>query len=266
MRGISAKSLDEVLAAVSAAQTGSGDLGAELFDVVETLDREPALRRVLTDPSTEGEAKSGLAEKIFGGRVSGDAVTVLRVAVNGRWASSRDLTDGLEIAGVTALVAAADGKGELDDVETELFEVGRFVRSDAELRQVVSDRGLPSAAKGELLGTLLGGKVSGTTLALASQAAAARTGSFERALTTFGVIAAERRSRLLAEVRVATELGEADKTRLAAALAKKYGRDVHLNIVVDPTIVGGITVSLGDEVVDGSMSTRLEVARRRLAG
>lgn len=266
MRGISAKSLDEVLAAVSAAQTGSGDLGGELFDIVATLDREPALRRVLTDPSTEAEAKAGLAEQVFGGQVSADAVTVLRVAVSGRWASGRDLTDGLETAGVTALVASADSLGELDAVETELFEVGRFVRSDAELRQVVSDRGLPSAAKAELLGTLLAGKVSGTTLALASQAAAARTGSFERALTAFGVTAAERRSRLLAEVRVAAELGDDEKTRLAAALGKKYGREVHLNVVVDPSIVGGIAVSVGDEVVDGSMSTRLEVARRRLAG
>jgi F-type H+-transporting ATPase subunit delta len=266
MRGISAKSLDEVLAAVSAAGTGSGDLGVELFDIVATLDREPALRRVLTDPSTESEAKSGLAEQVFGGKVSADALTVLRVAVSGRWASGRDLTDGLETAGVTALVASADSAGELDAVETELFEVGRFVRSDAELRQVVSDRGTAAPAKGQLLRTLLGGRVSGTTLALASQAAAARTGSFERALTAFGVVAAERRSRLLAEVRVATELDESEKTRLAAALAKKYGRDVHLNIVVDPSIVGGIAVSVGDEVVDGSMSTRLEVARRRLAG
>jgi F-type H+-transporting ATPase subunit delta len=108
--------------------------------------------------------------------------------------------------------------------------------------------------------------VSSTTLALASQAAVARTGSFERVLTAFGVVAAERRSRLLAEVRVATELDDSEKTRLGAALAKKYGRDVHLNVVVDPSIVGGIAVSVGDEVVDGTMSTRLEVARRRLAG
>lgn len=266
MRGISAKSLDEVLAAVSAAGSGSGDLGGELFQVVATLDGEPALRRVLTDPSTESEAKAGLAEQIFGGRVSADAVTVVRVAVSGRWASGRDLTDGLETAGVTALVAGADSEGSLDAVETELFEVGRLVRSDAELRQVVSDRGVPTSAKATLLSTLLQGKVSSTTLALASQAAAARTGSFERVLTQFGVTAAARRSRLLAEVRVASELAEADKTRLAAALAKKYGRDVHLNIVVDPSIVGGIAVSVGDEVVDGSMSTRLEVARRRLAG
>ena len=67
-------------------------------------------------------------------------------------------------------------------------------------------------------------------------------------------------------MRVAAELGETEKTRLAAALGKKYGRDVHLNIVIDPSIVGGISVAIEDEIVDGSMATRLEVARRRLAG
>ncbi|MGB9012903.1 MAG: F0F1 ATP synthase subunit delta, partial [Aeromicrobium sp.] len=75
-----------------------------------------------------------------------------------------------------------------------------------------------------------------------------------------------RRNRLLAEVRVAYELADAEKERLAAALTTKYGRDVHLNIVVDTSIVGGISVSVGDEIVDGTMSTRLEAARRQLAG
>lgn len=266
MRGISARSLDEVLSAVNAVQNPSVELGAELFDVVAVLDREPALRRVLTDPSTEAAAKSLLAKQVFGGQLSADALSVLETAAGGRWASGRDLTDGIETAGVTAVVATADAAGELDAVETELFEVGGLVRSDAELRQVVSDRALPAAAKGELLSTLLRGKVTATTLALAVQASVARTGSFEKALAAFGDTAAARRSRLLAEVRVAYDLDDTEKGRLASALGKKYGRDVHLNIVVDPTVIGGLTVSVADEVVDGSMSTRLEVARRRLAG
>ena len=266
MRGISAKSLAEVLAAVTAAKGSTSDLGAELFSVVSTLDGEPALRRVLTDPSTEGAAKAGLVKQIFGSQISSDTLKVLETAAAGRWASSRDLTDGLETAGVTAQVAAADSAGELDELETELFEVGHIVRSDAELRQVISDRALPASAKATLLTSLLDGKVAGTTLALANQAAAARTGSFEKVLAAFGETAAARRQRLLAEVRVAYELGDDEKTRLAAALGAKYGREVHLNIVVDPSVVGGIAVSVGGEVVDGSMSTRLEVARRRLAG
>jgi F-type H+-transporting ATPase subunit delta len=163
-------------------------------------------------------------------------------------------------------VAAADAAGELDALETELFEVGRLVQTDAELRGVIADRTVPAAAKGSLLSDLLGGKVADSTLALAVQAAVGRTGSFERSLAGFGDAAAARRQRLLAEVRVAFPLDDASATRLAAALGKKYGRDVHLNIVVDPSVVGGISVSVGDEVVDGTMSTRLETARRQLAG
>ncbi len=266
MRGISAKSLADVLAAVDAAKGASGDLGTELFGVVSTLDSAPALRRVLTDPSTESSAKVGLAKQVFDSQVSSQTSAVVEAAVSGRWASGRDLTDGLETAGVTAVVSAADDAGELDALETALFEVGRLVRSDAELRQVVSDRAIPADAKGSLLSTLLEGKVSAAALALATQAGAARTGSFEKVLASFGELAAARRSRLLAEVRVAYELSDADKTRLAKALAKKYGREVHLNFIVDKAIVGGIAVSIGDEVVDGTMSTRLEEARRLLAG
>ncbi|MRK01083.1 F0F1 ATP synthase subunit delta [Aeromicrobium sp. S22] len=266
MRGISAKSLDEVLAAVGAVTSGLGDLGGELFGVVAVLDQNPVLRRVLTDPSTESPARAGLAQQVFGPRVSPDAARIVEIAATGRWASGRDMSDGLELAGVTALVAAADAAGELSAVETELFEVGRLVRSDGELRQTVSDRALPVAAKTQLLVDLLGDKVTGTTLALTSQAVAARTGSFERALAAFAETAAARGNRLLAEVRVATALDAGEEERLAAALAAKYGRDIHLNIVIDPAVIGGITVSVAGEVVDGSMSTRLEIARRRLAG
>lgn len=266
MRGISAKSLADVLAAVDAAKGSASTLGAELFSAVAILDGAPALRRVLTDPSTEDDAKAGLAKQVFGSQVGKDTLAVLESAVRGRWGSSRDLTDGLETAGVTATVASADSAGGLDQLETELFAVGQLVQSDAELRQTVSDRALPAEAKAGLLSSLLSGKVTDATLALASQAAVARAGSFEKVLATFGETAAARRSRLLAQVRVAYELGESEKTRLAKALGKKYGREVHLNIVVDPSVLGGISVSVGDEVVDGSMSTRLEVARRRLAG
>lgn len=266
MRGISAKSLDEVLAAVDAAKGSSGDLGTELFGAVTVLDSAPALRRVLTDPSTEADAKADLAAQVFTGKIGADAVAVIQTAARGRWGSSRDLTDGLETAGVAAQVAAADAAGELDALETELFEVGRVVRSDAELRQIVSDRSIAAEAKSRLLTGLLDGQVSTATSALVNQAAVARTGSFEKALATFGETAAARRNRLLAEVRVAYELDDTEKNRLASALGAKYGREVHLNIIVDPAVLGGIVVSVGDEVVDGTVSTRLEVARRRLAG
>ena len=266
MRGISARSQDGVLAAVDAAQDSSGELGTQLFGIVTLLDATPALRRVLTDPSTEAEAKQGLASTVLGDKVSADAVEVVREAVGRRWNAGRDLSDALETAGVAALVAQADAAGELETLETELFEVSRTVIGAGDLRGAVSDRSYSAQAKAELLGRLFEGKVLSQTLALLKQAAVGRIGSFEKSLTAFGEIAARRRKRLVALVRVAYELSDDERTRLASALAGKYGSDVHLNIVVDPAVVGGIAVSVDGEVVDGTMSSRLEAARRQLAG
>ncbi len=266
MRGVSAKSLAEVLAAVDAVKKPGGELSSELFAAVTAIDGAPALRRVLTDPSTDTKAKQALARDVFGATFGADSVRVIESASAGRWASPRDFTDGLETAGVTAQVIAADAAGELDSLETELFEIGRAVHSDDELRGIIADRTVSAEAKASLLTNVLSGKVSASALTLAVQAAAARRGSFERTLVGFGDTAAARRNRLLAEVRVAYELADAEKERLAAALTAKYGRDVHLNIVVDTSVVGGISVSVGDEIVDGTMSTRLEAARRQLAG
>lgn len=267
MRGISAKSLADVIAEVGTLDgEGASAAGDELFGVVAVLDGAPALRRVLTDPSTESDAKAALASNVFADKVGAATLKVVETAVKGRWSSSRDLADGLETAGVKAHVLAADSAGKLDALEDELFEFTQVVAADSDLRQVVSDRTVPAAPKTKLVGTLLDGNASKATAALAKQAVVARTGSFEKSIATFTRLAAERRERLLAEVRVAYELGDDEKQRLAAALTTKYGRDVHINLIVDPGVVGGIAVSVGDEVMDGTVSSRLEDARRRIAG
>ncbi len=266
LRGVSAASLDAVLSAVDASGGASDELGRQLFGVVATLDGAPALRRVLTDPSTESEAKSGLASSVFGSAVSAATLEVVTAAVTRRWSAGRDMTNGLEIAGVVALVKAAEADGQLDTVETELFEVGRLVVESPELRSALSDTVAPGQGKAELIGSLLDGKVAPATVAIVQQAAHARGASFERTLDDFADLVADRRGRLLAEVRTATALAEAEQERLAAALAGRYGRPVHLNVIVDPSVIGGLSVSVADDVIDGTMSSRLEAARRRLAG
>lgn len=268
MRGSSAKSLDAVLAVVSGASgvKKSAALGAELLTVVAVLDREVALRRILTDPSTEAAGKKSLIAQVFGSSVSADTLAVLEAAADGRWAAGRDLTDGLEIAGVAAWAQAAAASKKGADLETELFAATQVVHDNAELRAVISDRGVGVAGKESLLKAIFSGKVSAPTLAILNQAAAARGGSFEKVVAQFTRQIAERQGQIVAVARVAYELSEAETSRLASGLAAKYGRPVQLNLVVDPSVVGGIAVSVGDEEVDATMSTRLESARRLIAG
>ncbi len=267
MRGSSAKSLDTTLTAVTAvAADSAAQVGAELFGAVEVLDGTVAARRVLTDPSIEATGKRTLVAGIFADKVGQATTSVLDAAVGGRWAAGRDLTDGLEIAGVAAYTRAADAAGQGEALENELFEAGRIIHDSPELRQVVSDKSVPAAARAVVLEDVFGGKVADATLALLKQAAVARTGSFEKVLHAFSRHVAARENRLVAVARIAYELGDDERDRLTAALSQRYGRPIQLNTVVDPTVIGGIAVSVGDEVVDATMSTRLEAARRRIAG
>ncbi len=266
MRGVSAGSLAKVLDAVEHSTGTLGTIGDELFTVAAVLDRTPSIRRVLTDPATEPDARSGLAGAVLGDKVGAATLGIIDVAAQNRWASGRDLSDAIELAGLAAHVAAADKGGSLDALENELFEAQRLIDEARELRGVLSDRSIPAEHKTTLLDSIFGGKASPAALALLKQAAATRTGSFDAVLARFADEVAGRRKRVLAEVRSAYELGDDVLDRLAEALTSKYGHEVHLNVIVDPTVVGGLRVSIGDDVIDGTVSGRLEDARRQLAG
>lgn len=263
MRGVSARSRDDVLSVAEELAGANPGLGDELLAIVSTLDSAPALRRVLTDPTTTEESKSQLAGSVFGQKVSEAATSVLDAAVRARWTTVRSITDALEAAGISAYANAAD---DIDAVEDELFSIGEVVRANARLRAALSDRTVDAEPKSSLLNRVFGSHVSAAALAMAAQAVRARTGSFEKVLTMFAETAAERNGLQLADVRVAHQPTESERTRLAETLSQRFGTRLHLNIIVDPAVIGGMSVSVGSQVFDGTMSSRLESARRLLAG
>jgi F-type H+-transporting ATPase subunit delta len=93
----------------------------------------------------------------------------------------------------------------------------------------------------------------------------ARGRTLDASLEEYARLAAERRERLVAEVHVAIALTDVQRRRLAAALAASYGRDVHLNIVLDPKVIGGMSIQIAEERIDGTVASRLAGLRRRLA-
>ncbi|WP_046730640.1 F0F1 ATP synthase subunit delta [Streptomyces humi] len=241
-------------------------LADELAAVTALLDREAGLRRVLTDPAQPGEAKAELVRRLVGGQVSETTADVVAGLVRSRWSQPRDLVDALEELANIADLTAAQKSNTLDDVEDELFRFGRIVSSSTELRAALTDRKATAAAKVELLHRLLGGRAKPVTERLVTRLVTAPRGrSLEAGLEALSKLAAERRSRVVAVVTSAVPLSEPQKQRLGAALAKLYGRTMHLNLDVDPAVVGGIRVQVGDEVINGSIADRLEDAARRMA-
>ncbi|WP_320773542.1 F0F1 ATP synthase subunit delta [Streptomyces sp. CRN 30] len=245
----------------------AGSLADELAAVTALLDREVGLRRVLTDPAQTGEAKAQLVQRLIGAQVSGTAADLVSGMVRSRWSQPRDLVDALEELADTADLTAAQRRGSLDDVEDELFRFARIVSSNTELRAALTDRKATTAAKGELLRSLLGGRaMPGTERLVTRLVTAPRGRSLESGLESLSKLAAERRDRMVAVVTSAVPLSDPQKQRLGAALAKLYGRQMHLNLDVDPEVLGGIQVQVGDEVINGSIADRLAEAGRRLAG
>ncbi|MFE9453310.1 F0F1 ATP synthase subunit delta [Streptomyces sp. NPDC006739] len=241
-------------------------LADELAAVTALLDREAGLRRVLTDPAKAAEAKAELVRRLIGAQVSGEAADLVSGLARARWSQSRDLVDALEVLADIADLAAAERTRTLDDVEDELFRFGRIVASTTELRAALTDRTAGVAAKTELLHRLLGGRAKPATERLVTRLVTVPRGrSLEAGLESLSKLAAERRDRLVATVTSAVPLSETQKRRLGDALAKLYGRRMHLNLDVDPEVVGGMRVQVGDEVINGSLADRLDDAGRRMA-
>ncbi|MFC5721355.1 F0F1 ATP synthase subunit delta [Streptomyces gamaensis] len=242
-------------------------LADDLAAVTALLDREVSLRRVLTDPAQPGEAKAELARRLLTGQVSGECADLVSGMVRSRWSQSRDLVDAAEELASGADLVAADRAGELDDVEDELFRFGRIIGSSPELRSALTDRAASPAAKAGLVRELLDGRARATTERLVGRLVAHPRGrSLDGGLTALSKLAAERRDRMVAEVISAVPVSERQRQRLGDALAKLYGRRVHLNLDVDPEVLGGIQVRIGDEVINGSIADRLAEADRRMAG
>jgi F-type H+-transporting ATPase subunit delta len=270
MRGASRASLAEAseqLSALATTKAVAETMGDELFAVARLLDAEHALRRTLTDPARPAASKAALVRSLLDGKVSAPTLDLLADLVSARWAGSRDLADAAEDLAVQALTIAAERAGQLDDLEDELFRFGRVVAGQHELRLALSDPNLPGERKRGLLGALLDGKATPVAERLITEAVLHPRGrSLEGTLDAYGKLAAERKQRLIAVVRVASPLTEQRQERLAAALAAIYGHEVYLNIVLDPQVTGGMSVQVGDEFIDASVASRLESLRRRLAG
>lgn len=242
-------------------------LAAGLASVTALLHREVSLRRVLTDPAQAGEAKAQLVSRLLSGQVSGETVDLVSGMVRSRWSRSRDLVDALEELTATADLSSAQHAGALDDVEDELFRFGRIVDSAPELRAALTDKAATTSAKTELLRSLLGGKANPVTERLVVRLVTAPRGrSLEQGLDSLSKLAAARRDRMVAVVTSAVPLTDGQKQRLGGVLARLYGREMHLNLDVDPEVLGGISVRVGDEVIDGTVASRLDEATRRMAG
>ncbi|MCW3493924.1 F0F1 ATP synthase subunit delta [Microbacterium sp. SSM24] len=255
-----------VAATTKALDAASGvdlDVAGELFAAARAVGDSSQLSGALADSAAPAAARAQVVAAVFGKAVSPTTASLLTTAVAQRWSSAADLVDGIEELAVRAAAVAEPAA----DVEEELFRFSRTVAENPELELALGSRLGDASAKGTLVDTLLAGRVSrATTLIAASLVQAPRERRVRQLLSRATKLVADQRGRTVATVYTAAPLSIAQVDRLAGTLTKRYGTQVTVNTVIDPTVVGGLRVQIADDVIDASVSSRLADLRQRLAG
>lgn len=268
--GSSRQSLATLRAALDKALSGASsndcsNLSADLFTALGALESSAGLRRALTDPARDAASKSTLVSDLFGSNIKPVALSLVATAAGLRWSAPSDLADAVEQIAVEAEAAAANSENKLDDVQNELFVFSKTLIANPDLRSALSNSADSTSRKVDLVGNIFGKKVSGSTNKLITQIVSGRSGrSIEKTLSAFSHAVTARRNRVNAFVRSSIQLTPAQKEKLTNSLTKKIGQSVHLNVEIDPSVIGGVSVRFGDEVIDGTIKNRLAEASRTL--
>lgn len=269
MAGVSTESLskvEEVLEAHASLQPLK--LAGELFALVDVLDHNGTLRRAVTDSSRDAAARQGIVNSVFDGKISSQAMAVLTSAVAQRWSEDSDLSDALERAAVLAVIASAQSRGgvdALDEVLNELLTFVRTVDSNAQAQEALSDHQASKEAKKKLAVALGGPATTAEGVLLLERVGSNPRGLHAaRAADEFAEIIVKRQNRYIARVTSAINLSQAQLERLGRALNAVYGRELKLDVSVDPAVLGGLRVQVGDEVIDGTVETRMSDLSRSI--
>jgi F-type H+-transporting ATPase subunit delta len=267
--GSSRQSLVAARTALDAAVKGvdaqaASALSTDLFFIADVLGSNISVRRALTDPSRDAAAKGAFVKDLLASKVGAGALGLLTAISALRWSGAKDLVQVIEQLAIEAEASAANISGELDRVEDEIFTAATAFAGSSELRKALTSDA--TNAKAVLVAEILKGASTSTVKLVSQMVNAWRGRSIESAFADFQWALAARRNRVIALVRVASPMTQAQQDRLATSLTSKIGQPVRINIEIDPTVIGGVSVKFADEIVDGSVSNRLAGAARALAG
>jgi len=256
--------LDEKLKGLSSSDcTG---ISTDLFSVVSALNSSIGLRRAFTDPARDAAAKAELAKDLFAKNISAKVLELVSAAAALRWSSSVDISSALEQLAIEAEATAANGDGTIDRVQDELFSFQSVLSDNQDLRRILGALAGSPEGKAEIINSLLAGKVAPSTLRLLTYMVNDLAGRvIDQVLEVYVQAVAARRNRLIVLVRSRSALTPAQAEKLSALMIEQVGQPVHLNFELDPSVIGGVSVRFADELVDGTISTRLQEAGRALA-
>lgn len=260
------KKFDEVADGLDAA--GLSTLADDLTAVAKLLIAETALNKHLAEPKDDAAPAVRLLERLLDGKVGAPALDIVKTAVSQRWSTESNLVEAVEHVARLALLVRADKANQSEEVEDQLFKFGRVLDTDSRLTTLLSDYTAPAEGRLGLLAKILeggGSAVNENAAALLAQTVELLRGErADEAVADLAELAVSRRGEVVAHVGAAAELSDAQQSRLTEVLGRIYGHPVSLQQNVDPELLGGLLISVGDEVIDGAVSSRLTAAKSGL--
>jgi F-type H+-transporting ATPase subunit b/F-type H+-transporting ATPase subunit delta len=243
-------------------------LSGELVSVAQMLDHEIVVTRYLTVPAEDAAPRVRLIERLVSGKVGDATLDVLRLAVSERWSANSDLVDAIEHVSRQALLEVAEREDRVDEVEDQLFRFYRTLDAQPELGILLGDYAAPAEGRVGLLRKVLdnaSGRVNPIAKALLTQTVELLRGEpAEEAMKFLAKVAVARRGEIVAQVSAAAELSDAQRTRLIEVLRRIYGHPVTVHLQIDAELLGGLLIAVADEVIDGTLASRLVAAEAQL--
>ena len=259
MSSVSRASLESVVDATQSEQLSVAD-AASILAASRAIETTPQLQSALADSVADADARAGLAERAFASLAPGPRAVVANAA-RARWSDSADILDALEVVGIQQAARASGSEG----IGEELRQFADAVAANPELELTLNDRLAPVGGKAALVQRLLQGKASEATLVIAEHLVRSPRGRRVRTLLSRAQTAVANASgEALATVATAQELPATQLERLTDGLQKRYGGRLRVTQIIDPSIIGGLRITVGDDVIDGTLRTKYNDLRLQL--
>ncbi len=251
-----------------AAASGAVDrVFTELASFTRMLASSRRLAKVLADPDVPNGAKRNVISDVATGRFEPITVELLAAIATEQRVETETVTSAFADVSAEVAFAAAEGAGQLQSLESTLYEFAQLLRHNTDLRQALNDPGVDDGPKQQLVAELLAGKADARAITLLQVLISLHNGQdVDEAAVRWSTRAAARRNMVIADIRTAVEIDDHRKQQLTEVLGRSIGSSVQGRFSVDPSIVGSVIVRVGDEVFDGSVRHRLEQARNAVAG
>ena len=241
-------------------------IGNELFTITSALANNILLERALTDPSRPVADKVAVLKELLGDNAHPMTMEIMTDLVSRRWSRARDIANAVEDFGVDAMMYYADATDATLQVSIELSELHSALLNLPVVRAKLYDYQATSEARVKLFREVFSGKtLNKVTMRLAEHATCnLRRRRYLETIQWLINKFSRHMGESMVTVTTATPLKKEQIKRLVEVYSAKVGRQVHINSVVDPTVLGGMRIQVGDEVTDNTVVAQLQNLHRKV--